>query len=101
MNTRREIAENASWDAMNEQPMHPFIEPRVIESLERVHAALDRWHELRTSGNDSGAALVDCGSELIEALPLAVMAIRTTWQRRKKELAAESRVLAKPAKHRE
>jgi hypothetical protein len=101
MNARRKIAEDASWDAMNEQHMHPFTEPVVIESLERLHAALVLWHELRNSAADCGAALMDCGSELVEAIPHALLAFRTTCQRRKQELAAEYRVLAKPAQHRE
>ena len=101
MNARRKIAEDASWDATNEQPMHPFTEPEVIESLERLHGVLSRWHELRASADDCGAALIDCGSELVDAIPSAVLAFRTTLQRRKKELAAECRVLAKPAPHRE
>jgi hypothetical protein len=101
MNAMRKIAEDASWDAMNEQDMHPFTEQDVIVALERLHAVLSRWHDLRVSDNDSGADLVECGSELFYAIGNAVLSYRTTCQRRKKELASEYRVLAKPAKYRE
>ena len=101
MNARQKISEDASWDAMNEQDMHPFTEQDVIGALERLHAALSRWHDLRASANDSGSDLMECGSELVYAIGDAVLAYRTTCQRRRKELASEYRVLAKPAKHRE
>ena len=101
MNTRREIAHNASWDAMNEQPMHPFTEHNVIEALEVLHETLNTWHALRQSSTDDGAAMSDCGHDLRQALGGAVVAFQETCKRRRKELAAEYRVLAKPAKHRE
>jgi hypothetical protein len=101
MSTRRKIAEEASWDAMNEQIMHPFTEHDVIEALELLHETLNTWHELRQSSMEDGAAMSDCGHELRQAVGGAVLAFRETCKRRRKELAAEYRVLAKPAKHRE
>lgn len=101
MNARRKTAGEASWEAENEQDMLPFTEQDLIGALERLHAVLSRWHDLRASANDSGSDLMKCGSELIYAIGDAVLSCRTTCQRRRKELASEYRVLAKPAKYRE
>jgi hypothetical protein len=101
MNGRRSISEDAGWDAMNERCMHPFTEKAVIESLERLFFAIVSWHTLRHDKEAADADLVRCGHELVDAIPQAVLAFRNTQQRRRKELAAEYRVLAKPAMHRE
>ena len=101
MSERRMIAQDADWDAMSEKHMHPFTEQVVIESLERLRDALTQWDALRQASSAVDADLVECGHELVDAIPQALLAFRATYQRRKKELAAEYRVLAKPAKYRE
>lgn len=101
MSSRRQIAENASWDAMNEQHMHPFTEHDVIEALGLLRETLNTWHALRQSSKENGTAMIECGHDLLQAVGGAVLAFRKTCQRRRKELAAEYRVLAKASKHRE
>jgi hypothetical protein len=86
---------------MNEQPMHPFTESQVIQALEQLHATLTTWRELHQSGSDDGSTLLECGWQLIEDVGDAVVAFRDTRKRRQKELAAEYRLLAKPAIRRE
>lgn len=97
MNATRE----ASWDAMNEQHMHPFTEHDVIEALELLHETLNTWHALRQSSEENGSAMSDCGNDLLLAVGGAVLAFRETCQRRRKELAAEYRKLARASRHRE
>jgi hypothetical protein len=92
---------DASFDAMTEQPMHPFTENEVITALERLHATLNKWRALRQSGDDNGTALTDCGDEVVQDVGGAVVAFQTARKRRRKELAAEYRTLAKPALYRE
>lgn len=88
---------DASWDAMTEQPMRPFTENEVITALEQLHVTLNTWRALRQSGDDNGTALSDCGHQILQDVGGAVVAFQSTRKRRRKELAAEYRTLAKPA----
>jgi hypothetical protein len=101
MNQRMRTPRDAGWDAMTEQYMHPFTEHDVIEALEGLHDTLNTWHALRQSSVENGTAMADCGNDLLQGIGGALVAFRKTYQRRRKELAAEYRVLAKAAKHRE
>jgi hypothetical protein len=101
MNDQIPTPQDASWDAMNEQHMHPFTEHDVIEALELLHDTLNKWHALRKSSKEDGTAMSDCGHDLLQHVGGAVLAFRKTCQRRRKELAAEYRSLAKAVKHRE
>jgi hypothetical protein len=93
--------QDASWDAMNEQHMHAFTEHDVIEALNLLRETLNTWHALRHSSKEDGTAMSDCGHDLLQDVGGAVLAFRKTCQRRRKELAAEYRALAKAAKHRQ
>lgn len=95
------IREDATWDTLNEQAMHPFSEREVIESLDRLRGLLNAWHGIRESGIEDGREMVACGGDLKTALGEAVLAFQATFQRRRKEFAAERRALAKPSKFRE
>lgn len=101
MNERAPTPSDASWDAMNEKSMHPFTEAEVINALERLHDTLNTWRTLRHSSVENGTALSNCGHDLVQDIGSAVIAFQTTFKRRRKELAAEYRTLAKAAKYRE
>jgi len=86
------------WDAANEQPMHVFDEPKVVEHLLKLRDVLNEWHSFLINDWQPDNERMMIGRDVCEAVPETVIAFQDCFQRRAKEIAKESRELSRPFK---
>jgi hypothetical protein len=83
------------WDTANETPLHPFTEAALIEALEELREVLNDWHTFRGQEFQPDHEMMMHGRDVMQALPKPVIVAREIFQRRKKEIVREERMLAK------
>jgi hypothetical protein len=94
-------AADASFDAANETPLHPFTEPALIEALEELRCVLNEWHAFREQNLQPDHEVMMHGRDVMQAVPKVVIAAREAFQHRKREITAEQRILSKPSPYTE
>jgi len=89
---------DAYFDTCNEQPMHVFSEPEVVEGLLKLRDVLNEWHQFHVSEWQPDDESMMIGRDVLEALPATLIAFRDCFKRRMKQIANDNRELSRPFK---